>query len=339
MKISDIALKNVRALPDLRRSLLDGSKKPHDVILVTGPMGSGKTRLLEAIATWKEATGPYGAPPSVAGLARDTGAFGEISGVWELSPDEVRRGQISSSAPCVRVEVGAGAPAPVVERGLRKVLSDFFREPTHGKVEYFPASRSLSDRPLPVPLDALSEKAEAPMRTSRDPDKYGVERAWIGARLEADLAAAGAALEGRGVLISRQAPDSLAPMKAAIAKLCPHLRLVGLGKSGSRPEPKFLRAAADTRVDRAEVGLSDLSSGEQQAVLFAAAFQRLALSRSVVLIDTPELGLHPADHARFFRALCALGEDNQIFAATSSHGILGTVAPDQIIDLSPERRA
>lgn len=339
MKISEIALKNVRALPDLRRSLVDASRKPHDVILITGPTGSGKTRLLEAIALWKEAAGPYGAAPSTAGLARDTSALGEISGVWELSADEVRRGQISGGSPRVTVEVGAGAKAPAVEKGIRKVLSDFFREPTHGKLEYFPANRSLSDRPLPVPLDALSEKAEAPLRTARDPDKYGVERAWIAARLEADLSDAGAALSGKGVLISRQAPDSLGPMKAAIAKLCPHLRLAGLGKNGGRSEPRFLRAAADGRMDRAEVFLSELSTGEQQAVLFAAAFQRLALSRSVVLIDTPELGLHPADHARFFRTLCALGENNQIFAATSSPGVLGTASPDQIIDLSPERRA
>ncbi len=339
MKISEIVLKNVRALPDLRRSLTDASRKAHDVVLITGPMGSGKTRLLAAIAAWKEAIAPYGAAPVMSGLARDPGAPSEITAVWELSPEETAREQLTTGTHRVKVDVGPGALAPEVDRGLRKVLSAFSRDPARGKMEYFPASRGLSDRRLPVPLDALSEKSEAPIRTADDPDKYGIERAWLTARLDADLVAAGATLEGRGVLISRQAPDSLTAVKAAIAKLCPHLRLVGLGESGNRREPRFLRAAPDSRADRAEVFLSELSTGEQQAVLFAAAFQRLALSRSVVLIDTPELGLHPADHARFFRTLCALGEDNQIFAATSSPGILGTVAPEQIIDLSPERRA
>ena len=339
MKISQLSLRNVRALPDLDRSLVDRSKKPHDVILVTGPTGSGKTRLLEAIALWKEAAAPYGAPPKRDALAGPRGASGEIAGTWEMTPDEVRRGVLSTPSPKVSVEVGLGAPTPQVEKGLRKVLSDFFRVPTHGKIEYFPANRRLSDRPLPVPLDALSEKVEAPMRTDRDADKYGVERAWLTARLEADLAAAGSTLEGRGVLLSRQAPDSLAQARASIAKLCPHLRLSGLGKNGNRVEPRLLRAGADARADRAEVWLSEISAGEEQAVLFAAAFQRLALSRSVILIDTPELGLHPADHARFFRALCALGEDNQIIAATTSPGILATASPDQILDLSPERRS
>lgn len=41
MKISELSIKNVRAVPDLRRKLGDGSKRPFDVVLVTGPMASG----------------------------------------------------------------------------------------------------------------------------------------------------------------------------------------------------------------------------------------------------------------------------------------------------------
>lgn len=327
MKISELAIKNVRALPDLSRRLAGPSKRPFDVVLITGPMGSGKTRLLSAIAAWKEAAGPYGSPPRLADWERREGQGGSLSGVWELTEDEARRGQLAAASVPVRVDVGPKAGAPEVPAGLRRVLSAFFREETHGKVEYFPASRRLSRAPLPVPLDALSEKVEAAMRLGDDEDRYAIERAWLHARLSADLAAGASTLSSRGVLLSGQAPDSLGGVRAAIARLAPHLRLLGLSSNGPKATVRFVRS------DRTEVDLDDLSFGEKQAVLFAAAFHRLALSRSVVLIDTPEMGIHPADHARFFQAITDLGRDNQIIAATCSPGILSTVPPEQIIDL------
>ena len=169
------------------------------------------------------------------------------------------------------------------------------------------------------------------MRLTTDPDKYGVEHAWLIDRLAGDLGAARATLESRGVLLAGQAPDSLSGVRGAIARIAPHLRLAGL-HGDSKPRARFARQSPPG-ADRAEVDLSDLSDGEEQAVLFALAFQRLGLSRSLVLIDTPELFVHPAEQARFFAALCALGKDNQIIAATCSQSILSGVRPEQIIDL------
>lgn len=337
MKISEIAFKNVRALPDVERRLTDSTRRPFDVVLVTGPTGSGKTRFLEAIVAWKEAIGAYGTPPRLATLERRAGAGGALDGVWELSDEEARRGSLPSASVRARVEVGAGAKAADVPPGLGRVLSAFSRSAATGKVEYFPASRRLSAAPLAIGLPALSEKAEASMRLTADPDKYGVERAWLVEQLSADLGASRAALESRGVLLAGQAPDSLAGVRSAIARLMPHLRLAGL-QGGSRPGVCFSRAGRFGG-DRSEVELSDLSGGEEQAVLFAAAFGRLGLSRSLVLIDTPELFVHPDEHARFFGALCALGADNQVIASTCSPGILASVRPEQIIDLGASGRA
>ena len=53
-----------------------------------------------------------------------------------------------------------------------------------------------------------------------------------------------------------------------------------------------------------------------------------------ILIDEPELHLHPAGHARLFGALLALGKQNQVIAATTSAEILKTVPADHVIDLS-----
>lgn len=340
MKITALSFENVRALPDVELPLGEASKNPFPVLLVTGPMGSGKTRLLEAIAAWKEAIGPYGMGPRQEDWARSPDVPGAIQGTWQLSDDEVKRGQLSSNSVSVRVEVGAGAAAPAAPLGLKRLLSAFFREETHGKMEYFPASRHLSTAPLPVPLDALDEKTEGPLRTSKDGAKYGIERAWLTARLSADLATAGATLAGRGVLLSGQAPDSLSAVRSALSLLAPHLRLLGLGARGTKSVPRFARRPAGSRAlsEQTEVDLDDLSDGERQALLFALAFGRLRLSRSVVLIDSPELFLHPADHARFFEVLCRLGRDNQVIAATCSKSILDSAPPESVLDLGTSVR-
>ena len=83
--------------------------------------------------------------------------------------------------------------------------------------------------------------------------------------------------------------------------------------------------------------LAELSESERQAVLFAITFRRLGLDHSVVLIDSPELHIHPSRQADFFTAICALGRDNQIIAATTSTELLSAVRPDQVIDLSSAR--
>ena len=73
--------------------------------------------------------------------------------------------------------------------------------------------------------------------------------------------------------------------------------------------------------------------------LFSATFRHIGLSRSVVLIDEPELHLHPDVQARFLWGLGRLGIDNQLFFATSSPEITRTAAPHEIVNLAPGRRA
>ena len=136
-----------------------------------------------------------------------------------------------------------------------------------------------------------------------------------------------------GVLLRRDVPDSLAPVKRAVAELTPHLRLIGVEVREGRRDVLFRRASGE------EVKLEDLSDSEQQAVLFAAVFHRIGLSGSVVLIDTPELFFHPEDHARVMRAIARLGDQNQIIAATASEELLERAAPHQVIRLGARGRA
>ena len=83
--------------------------------------------------------------------------------------------------------------------------------------------------------------------------------------------------------------------------------------------------------------LDDLGTSARHALLVALTFERLGLNHSLVLIDGPELHVHPHRQADFFGAVVDLGPDNQLIAATTSQGVLSAARPEQVIDLSRMR--
>ena len=58
MKISHLALRGISGLPDRSYDFTSGGR-PHDLIVVTGPEASGKTRFLELVIACLETIGPY----------------------------------------------------------------------------------------------------------------------------------------------------------------------------------------------------------------------------------------------------------------------------------------
>ncbi|MBK8258113.1 MAG: AAA family ATPase [Polyangiaceae bacterium] len=327
MKIRKLCIKNICGLPDMDVNLTDRSGQPFDVVLFTGPMGCGKTRLLEAIAAWKEIAGSYGTKVGGTFLPRDPKQPAVIEGTWHVSSNEITFGALSDANIQVAVDIFERKALSDVPTGLRKVLSAFERTNTVGKVEYFPASRQIYSGPLPVPIHAVSEKLDASLRLTKDPEKYGLERAWLTSELASDLSTMTTSLEERGIVLPGQVIDSLTHFKRSFARLAPHLRLSGLSSVGEKSAPTFVRS------DRTSVLIDELSSGEQQAVLFAATFERLGLSNSLLLIDSPELFISAGEQMRFFQTLTRLGQDNQVIGATSSTAIVNQVPAEQVVEL------
>ncbi|MBL8743155.1 MAG: hypothetical protein JNK04_18725, partial [Myxococcales bacterium] len=59
MKISQLACRGIAGLPDLTLDFMSSLGRPHDLVIVTGPEASGKTRLCELIIAGLEVIGPY----------------------------------------------------------------------------------------------------------------------------------------------------------------------------------------------------------------------------------------------------------------------------------------
>ena len=83
-------------------------------------------------------------------------------------------------------------------------------------------------------------------------------------------------------------------------------------------------------------GLNDLSSGEKQLVLMLIEIARYIVPGSVILIDEPEISLHPTWQRGLVAALDKIIEqyDAQVILATHSLEIVTSVMPEEVISLS-----
>jgi energy-coupling factor transporter ATP-binding protein EcfA2 len=329
MKILSIQLKGIRGLANTTISFeRSRTGLPHEVVVLTGKPSSGKTSLLRAIAAAKEGAGSVGAPPSSTSILDNDTSTGHLGASWCLTDDERRAANAASSVCRTVWSVGRDVVAQV-DPALRLVYAGHGHSPPQSKLEWVPASRRLVAHRTAMLPAAHSDGAEVVKRARDDPDKYNTLLRALRDAVVQEAEGVARLLSDKGIALRSQVPDALAAAKVNVGSMCPDLRLVAVEPRGDhRPLVWF-----QTRVGK-RVELEGLSDGERQGLLFALLFATLELHHSIILIDTPELCIHPADHVRFFRAICDLGTSNQIIAATTSPAILSSVAPEQVIDLS-----
>ena len=78
-------------------------------------------------------------------------------------------------------------------------------------------------------------------------------------------------------------------------------------------------------------GINELSSGEKQLFLRTLAIKMLEPENSIIMIDEPELSLHPKWQQKIVDVYRKIGKNNQIILATHSPHILGRVEKENII--------
>jgi AAA domain, putative AbiEii toxin, Type IV TA system len=315
VKLTRLVLENFRGAPSGAWSFLGPDGAPLDTVLVTGPASSGKTAFLEAIAALKESVGAYDMPPLCKHLLRRGASAGKVEGTWQLSAEEMARADLKQRTVTTTLDLGEDGPTELADPGLRELFQAYSHDSGVGKFEYFPSNRSLGARGLRF---ARATEAEARLRLGKDPEKYASSRQALIDLAVADGVKTVEEAKARGILLRNDQRDSLAPYRQDLAKLCPGIRLIGVEMAGKVNDLFFERA------EGGRLTLEELSDSEKQAFLFCVAFRRLGLSRSILLIDQPELYLHTEAQRGFVRELGLLGVDNQIFMATGSLELIGT---------------
>lgn len=107
------------------------------------------------------------------------------------------------------------------------------------------------------------------------------------------------------------------------------VKLKGVSKD-ENSTPIFTNSSGD------EFDINGLSSGEKQLFLRTLAIKMLEPENSIILIDEPELSLHPKWQSKIIKVYERIGKNNQIIIATHSPHILGSVPKENIIILTKD---
>ena len=85
--------------------------------------------------------------------------------------------------------------------------------------------------------------------------------------------------------------------------------------------------------DNKEFTLFDLSHGEKLLLMFVIEFHKNRWNNSIILIDEPEIGLHPAWQIDLIPILEKLGKNNQFIVATHSEEMVYIFEEDEVFYL------
>lgn len=102
------------------------------------------------------------------------------------------------------------------------------------------------------------------------------------------------------------------------------IKFVGISRD-ERSLPIFANSLGE------EFDINDLSSGEKQLFIRTLAIKMLEPENSILLIDEPEISLHPKWQQKIIEVYKKIGKNNQIIVATHSPHILGSVQKEEII--------
>ncbi|NUQ77660.1 MAG: ATP-binding protein [Polyangiaceae bacterium] len=306
MRIAKLKWAGVSGLSDGALDFARDGEVPADLVVVTGPPGSGKTRLLEGvIIAGKERVAAYGPAPRVDDVLPKGGEAAKIAIEWWLSADE--RAFVGVAKPLQVTEAiyaRSGSPLLAPDPAIGVLLERYDHEPRHGKVDYIPADRGLPSYSAMVGNPVFDQRGK---RLSRGPDKYaGMQR-----------------LVGEALLRNTDSAR-LEAVKDLFSKLCPHLRLGGVSEDWE---------VEITRSGRGAASLSRLSASERQAFAIASSLVFVGVHHSVVLFDTPELHLSGSETRRWLDLLRAFAPTNQWIVATNAQEVVAMVGEKTLVRL------
>jgi len=311
MKLAHVSLSGVRGVT----VELPLAGKP--CVCLTGPVGSGKTTVLETIASAKEVAGYAGVPPRRSCFA-PRGGNGSVTLQWELDADHAKTLEVGTVETRwdLSGEVQKQAPSPLVDR-----LRSYRLDPLSWKAEYFHVGRVADAAPMDF------DPGAGP-RLTKAPHKY----AWLRSFLEKAAAREGArtvaTLREEGIALSSTTPNELSGFGRNVAALSTHLRWLGTEAGADGFSCLFARRRGGSTAE-----LAELTDSERMVVVFAATIEALGLYKSLVLVDLPEFAIHPEDQAGFFEGLAGLLHEGQLIAATTSPAILRSLPRERVVVL------
>ena len=315
MKIEKVHIKNVKGIKDLELSLKKDNKIL-DVIVLAGVNGSGKTTILEAIKNFFDNKNINYNEPKKSNVNLDI----FFEDVEKMNIEEAEKSSNNYKQPLWNFfnALRSYNYEKYNNNGLyQNLIAKRFEIPP--KVIYVPAENKFEE--IQTYSTTLSKKYEfiniINSNVIKDIPSYIATRRNYLATIEEDLTMKE---------ITNKVVDEI---NGIFNILELDVKLKGFSKD-EKTMPIFENSAGE------EFDINDLSSGEKQLFLRTLSIKMLEPKNSIILIDEPELSLHPKWQQRIIEVYKKIGENNQIIIATHSPHILGSVSSENIFILYRE---
>ncbi|MFA6709271.1 MAG: AAA family ATPase [Fusobacterium sp.] len=296
MKVKSIQFKNHKVLKNLKIDFLDKEGKILDLIVLAGSNGSGKTNVLEGIYNHLEK------PNNYIDIALDI----------EYSEKEQQLDtQLHNNSPLyLKILDHYKNNNQKIYSAIKKIYD---KEEELPKIIYFPTEINFS-------------------KVDKADDKFSYTYQFFN-KVESNLVKnIPSYLSSMVRMIQKQDEDlSYKEAKLAVATkvneifsdLDLNIKMIGFTK-GIEDLPLFRNKQGE------EFNINGLSSGEKQLFVRALTLDMIHAENSIILIDEPEISLHPQWQQKIINVYRNMGKNNQVIIATHSPHILSSVPKDSI---------
>ena len=313
MKIEKVHIKNIKGIKDLELSFRKDDKIL-DVIVLAGVNGSGKTTILEAIKDFFYNKYLNFNGPEKSNVNLDI--FFEDFEKKQI--EEAEKSSIDNYEHKLQDFFSALQSYNL----YRKNSNDYYRNQIAKrfdippKIIYVPANNSFEEVETETTTLSIEYEFINIINSSvmNDIPSYIATRRNYLATIEEDLT------------MKEVTNKVVNEINGIFSILELDVKLKGFSKD-EKTMPIFENSAGE------EFDINDLSSGEKQLFLRTLSIKMLEPKNSIILIDEPELSLHPKWQQRIIEVYKKIGENNQIIVATHSPHILGSVSNENIFIL------
>ena len=313
MKIEKVHIKNVKGIKDLELSFKKDNKIL-DIIVLAGINGSGKTTILEAIKDFFYNENVNYDEPEKSNVNLDI----FLEEFEKKNIEEAEKSSIDNYEHKLRDFFNALQSYSYYRKNnndyYQGQISKRFDNPP--KIIYVPAENKFEN--VETKSTTLLRKYQfiniINSNVIRDLPSYIATRRNYLATIEEDLT------------MKEVTNKVVNEINGIFDILELDVKLKGFSKD-EKTLPIFENSAGE------EFDINDLSSGEKQLFLRTLSIKMLEPKNSIILIDEPELSLHPKWQQRIIEVYKKIGENNQIIVATHSPHILGSVSNENIFIL------
>ena len=130
--------------------------------------------------------------------------------------------------------------------------------------------------------------------------------------------------KNKGIEVGEEPSDPIKPYEELLNKLFPDYRFAD--KNESIPSNLFIELPS-----KEVITFNDLSSGEKEVFFILSFFIRHNVENAIIVIDEPELHLHPELSRLLIRNIKSIRNGNQIWIATHNSEIIDEAGRDKVI--------